>query len=291
MSIDYGMPIITRSANDYELIKKIGNGTYSTVQLAKIKDSDEMVAIKIIDMTKTKLSIEDLRKEIEIMRLMMHDNIINLISSICYKDTVWIIMPYMEHTLRSILKKKYPTGIKNETLLATILYEVLKGLEYLHKNYIIHRDLKSNNILVSNKGEVKLCDFGVSGKLIDNGIWTNRHTFIGTLAFMAPEVMEQIEYDSRADIWSFGILALELAYGYAPYEKYEPLKILIKTMAEEPPSCYTYSDTSYIFHKSFYSLVSKCLKKNPKDRKSITKLLNHKFFKFRTNASIIIENL
>ncbi len=284
------MSVQSTSSDDYELIRQIGVGSFATVYLARHKHHHDSVAIKIIDMSKTQMSLADLSEETTILRTISHENVIKLISAFCHNDTLWMVMPYMEHSLKNIIRHN-KLGIKNEAFLATVLYEVLKGLQYLHKNSIIHRDLKSSNILISNKGEVKLCDFGVAGKLIENGVRSTRNTFTGTVAFMAPEIMEQTEYDCKVDMWSFGILALELAYGHAPYEEFTPFKIVLKTLEEEPPSCEIYHDNTYKFHKSFSAMVSKCLKKKPADRTTATKLLDHKFFKFKKDATVIIEHL
>jgi serine/threonine-protein kinase OSR1/STK39 len=275
---------------EYELLTQLGHGAFSTVHLAIHKETREPFTIKVIDLTneKTKITVDDISKEVTILRMLSHENLITLKESIQVNNEVWIVMPYMEFVLKNILKA-HPKGIKDEIFIATVLYEVLKGLEYLHKNYIIHRDLKASNILISCNGTVKLCDFGVAGKLIEGGIKSTRHTLRGTIAFMAPEVMETEDYDSKVDIWSFGILALELAFGYAPYEHCELLEAIIKTIKDDPPTIDLYDDKSYKFSKSFIDLFTKCLKKNPKDRPSASKLLKHKFFKLRKDAVTIIE--
>jgi len=119
-----------------------------------------------------------------------------------------------------------------------------------------------------------------------------RQTFTGTPCWMAPEVMEQTNgYDYKADIWSFGITAMELAYGTAPYAKFQPMKVLLLTLQEEPPTCDIYKDTTHKFSKHFYSLISKCLRKDPLKRPNATKLLSHKFFKKAKDASYIAQQI
>eukprot|EP00456_Euglypha_rotunda_P052787 TRINITY_DN42556_c1_g1_i7.p1 TRINITY_DN42556_c1_g1~~TRINITY_DN42556_c1_g1_i7.p1 ORF type:complete len:179 (+),score=22.55 TRINITY_DN42556_c1_g1_i7:69-539(+) len=137
------------------------------------------------------------------MRSMHHANVVDVHTAFVAGQVLWIVMPCMAAgSCASIMKKLAPKGLKDETLLATILLEVLKGLVYFHQDGRIHRDVKAGNILISATGEVKLADFGVAGTLIDNGIRKqHRQTFTGTPCWMAPEVMEQASgYDGKAEI-------------------------------------------------------------------------------------------
>eukprot|EP00339_Tiarina_fusa_P023234 CAMPEP_0117002620 /NCGR_PEP_ID=MMETSP0472-20121206/4222_1 /TAXON_ID=693140 ORGANISM="Tiarina fusus, Strain LIS" /NCGR_SAMPLE_ID=MMETSP0472 /ASSEMBLY_ACC=CAM_ASM_000603 /LENGTH=370 /DNA_ID=CAMNT_0004703015 /DNA_START=255 /DNA_END=1367 /DNA_ORIENTATION=+ len=187
-----------------------------------------------------------------------------------------------------IMQHSFPTGLTDEVLISTILREALKGIEYLHSTGRIHRDVKAGNLLVHDDGSVKVGDFGVSAWLIEAGMKREgRQTFVGTPCWMAPEVMEQVcGYDYKADIWSLGITALELAHGQAPLAKYPPMKVLLLTLQNPPPALKGVS-----FSKNFHNFVEACLQKDPSKRPSATQLLEHKFLKQGKRADYVKQHL
>lgn len=235
------------------------------------------------------------------MRLSEDENILRCFCSFVERDQLWLVNQLMDQgsclRVMNIVKSLGLGEGMNEDWLAYILRESLQGLDYLHNNGQIHRDIKSGNILLDSQGSVRLADFGVSGWTVARG---QRHetvkTFVGTPCYMAPEVMEQVTgYDSKADIWSVGITALELAKGYAPYAHFSPMRVLILTIEEDPPSLRTYPTaeqrTGAPFSKAFEDFYKKCLQKNPRLRPSVEELLRHKFLKERSADALVQQCL
>lgn len=281
-------------SENYDVISEIGIGAFATVYRAVCKTNNEEVAIKVIDLDQFNTNWEEIRNEILIMSQLHHPNVVKIKTSFVDKQELWIVMPLLHAgSCASLMKQFYPTGFKDEVLLATILRDTLQGLLYLHKDNRIHRDLKAGNVLIGKTGEVELADFGVAGTLMENGDRVrNRQTFTGTPCWMAPEVMEHTTgYDQHADIWSFGITAMELAYGRAPYARFQPMKVMLLTLQEPPPTCEIYKDNAYTFSQHFHSMISKCLRKDPKARPNARKLLEHKFFKQARDNKYIVEKI
>ncbi|KAH7288964.1 hypothetical protein KP509_31G052000 [Ceratopteris richardii] len=277
--------------SQYRLLEEVGRGASAVVYRAECIPFNEYVAIKSLDLERCNSNLNDIHREAKTMSLINHPNVVKAYCSFVVDHSLWVVMPYMAGgSCLHIMKSAYPDGFE-EPIIASFLKETLKALDYLHTQGHIHRDVKAGNILVDGSGAVKLGDFGVSACMFDTGDRQRaRNTFVGTPCWMAPEVMEQIHgYDFKADIWSFGITALELAHGHAPFSKFPPMKVLLMTLQNPPPGLDYARDRR--FSKSFKEMIAMCLVKDPAKRPTAEKLLKHSFFKSARSAEYVARTI
>ncbi|KAG5508732.1 hypothetical protein JKF63_05230 [Porcisia hertigi] len=218
----------------FEIMENIGIGNFGVVLKARNRVTDDIVAIKQVPLSDTdKEDLDTIVKEVEILRECDHPNIVRFYGTYQSLGVLWIVMEYCEggsvDTAYDLLRRPL-----SEPLIAYVCRQILLGLRYLHERHVIHRDVKGSNVLLTKDGQVKLADFGVSTEL--KHTLSRRNSFIGTALWMAPEALTEKDYDSRADIWSLGIVTIELAEGQPPHLGMHIARAVFFIPLNDPPT-------------------------------------------------------
>lgn len=251
----------------YKLLNQVGTGATGSVYTAIDKTSQEKVAIKMIDIRKQVKKVLILT-EISVMKNKKHPNVVNYYDSyLVDENQLWVIMEYMQF---GPLTDLVTTLVLREGQIAVIARETLKAIEFLHSNRIIHRDIKSDNILLGQDGQVKVIDFGFCAQL--DHMDEKRRTFAGSPYWLSPEIITRKAYDTKTDIWSLGILIIEMLEGAPPYLNEAPLKAIYLIASRGKPSI-DYDKLS----PQLADFLDKCLNIDPEARATATQLLGHPF--------------
>lgn len=254
----------------YTKIKKVGQGASGSVYVARNNLNNSKVAIKQMDLASQPRK-ELIVNEILVMKESSHPNIVNYLDSFLIgKNDLWVVMDFMEG---GALTDVIDANAMTERQIATICFETCKGLEHLHSRSIIHRDIKSDNVLLDIHGNVKITDFGFCAKLSESH--SKRATMVGTPYWMAPEVVKQKEYGEKVDIWSLGIMAIEMVENEPPYLDEEPLKALYLIATNGTPTL----KHPELLSDDLKSFLAVCLCVEVTSRASANVLLEHSFLK------------
>lgn len=258
----------------------LGVGAYGSVHKAKHSLTGHTVAIKKIVVDRSD-PIRKLSAEINILRELDNRNIIKYLGSFYVKPTLNIVMEYCEAgSVADIMRLRRKTMLEPE--IANIMQGTLHGLQYMHSKRQVHRDIKGGNVLLTRSGIVKLADFGVAGQLSEKT--QKRKTVIGTPFWMAPEVIDLSGHDSLADIWSFGILGIEMAKGTPPYSsEIHPMRAMHMIVNNPPPKL-----EGDQWSAPFRAVLDKCLVKEPRKRATASALLKMPFIKSAKSSSDVL---
>ncbi|XP_068130056.1 misshapen-like kinase 1 isoform X5 [Hyperolius riggenbachi] len=279
---DIDLSALRDPAGIFELVEVVGNGTYGQVYKGRHVKTGQLAAIKVMDVTEDEE--EEIKQEINMLKKYSHHrNIATYYGAFIKKsppgndDQLWLVMEFCGAGSVTDLVKNTKGNALKEDCIAYICREILRGLSHLHAHKVIHRDIKGQNVLLTENAEVKLVDFGVSAQL-DRTVG-RRNTFIGTPYWMAPEVIACDEnpdatYDYRSDIWSLGITAIEMAEGAPPLCDMHPMRALFLIPRNPPPKL-----KSKKWSKKFIEFIDTCLIKNYLNRPPTEQLLKYPFIR------------
>ncbi|KAL5535128.1 hypothetical protein ACEPAF_3222 [Sanghuangporus sanghuang] len=314
--------------DDYEIGPAIGFGATSIVYtahyIAKDGSPPYPCAVKVVNLDKLpQQSLHLLHRETQLMSLSKHPNVLRVRGSWMTGHNLYIALRLMNAgSAADVMHYGWPGGMEEEVV-KCILKQALEGLNYLHINEFIHRDVKAANLLIDDDGTVLLGDLGVAASLSDEESFSSpsgsgqrmafvgpsigdsvrpsgqvptkvklgkRKSFVGTPCWMAPELISGKQYDAKADIWSFGITAIELTQGRAPRSREAPARVLLKTVQDAPPE-FSRESGQFKFSKAFKEIVESCLLKDPARRPNAAELLETSFFKSAKRNQYLVNTI
>lgn len=261
---------------EYTFVRILGTGASGTVHLVESQNGNKVALKKMV--LQEQLKKEMLVGEIEVLKKLRHPNIINFVECYYAEGVLSVLMEYLEGCCL--------TSVVSRTLLSLpqisgITYCCLDALAYLHSRHIIHRDIKSDNVLLGNGGEVKLIDFGYCAQSDD------RYTMVGTPYWMAPEIISKRQYSYKVDVWSLGILTIEMVDGEPPYMDENPLKAMFLVVSNGKPEV----KEKGILTKELEDFLDKCLEVDVEKRKTAEELKTHPFMEIRGDMDDLVNNI
>jgi hypothetical protein len=264
--------------DNYSNLNKIGEGAAGEVFIADWADKGIEVAVKTMSITQENVHL--LCTEINIMKSSKQENIVEYIDSfIVDTNKLWVVMELMDGGCLTDVLEQFDRVRLDESQIAHVCLMTLRALRYIHRSHRIHRDIKSDNILLNSRGEVKIADFGYAAQLTAEK--EKRRTVVGTPYWMAPELIRGHDYGTRVDIWSLGIMLMEMIEGEPPYLEYPPLRALfLITTKGIPPIA-----KPDLFSPELIDFYDKCLEKEVDKRPGADELLEHGFLRYACEHS------
>ncbi|KAF7722216.1 p21 protein (Cdc42 Rac)-activated kinase [Apophysomyces ossiformis] len=261
----------------------IAEGESGPMFAAKHMATNQLVAIKKIPLS-AEAKLSKIRSELTTMKMSRHPNVVEYIASYKTEDTLWIVMECMDAALADILSTLQDQGLSlRESQIARIARDILRALCRIHRLRRIHRDIRSDNVLLNRHGEVKLADFGYCAQLTEQQ--PKRTSVVGTPYWMSPEVIKGEGYDTKADIWGLGALMIEMAQGEPPYVEHPPLRALFLIASNGMPSL----REPHKWSEDFKDFIRQCTRMNPLDRPDAETLSKHAFLSSAGTTEEMIE--
>eukprot|EP01060_Flectonema_neradi_P008746 TRINITY_DN16256_c0_g1_i1.p1 TRINITY_DN16256_c0_g1~~TRINITY_DN16256_c0_g1_i1.p1 ORF type:complete len:1112 (+),score=177.60 TRINITY_DN16256_c0_g1_i1:37-3372(+) len=282
-----------RDPAQYELLGVVGTGGSSVVHRARCVPLDEEVAVKIINLDGGNISMCQFAHEATLMRKSNHPNVLRMKGSFICGSELWLVIQFHPHgSVYDVMTSHHTNGFRDESLVLSILVQVLEGIKYFHSIGALHRDLKAANLLVARNGDIRLSDFGVS--VTANECPESSKQFAGSPCWMAPEALSTAGYQAASDIWALGITAIELLCGKPPHHKHKPVKVFSLVLRGEAPTVKSVSpQRAAEISPDLHDFISKCLIKDTEKRWTAAQLQKHRVlqrFKVPGTAAAYMRN-